>query len=77
MPALPAEAAHLGDGHARQPDADEGLLHVIQLVMTNDRFNLLHGTHSKVQYRGSVPTAIQASNAPPDWSLKRPVRTLA
>src|SRR5215468_5965271 len=40
---LPAEAADLGDRHADDPDAGQGLLHVVELERLDDGLDLLHG----------------------------------
>ena len=39
---LPAEAADLGHRHARNALLGEGVLHVLELVMANNRFDFLH-----------------------------------
>src|SRR5207245_3943347 len=39
---LPAEAAHLGDRHADDADAGQGLLDVVQLERLDDRLDLFH-----------------------------------
>src|SRR5438309_6995981 len=39
---LPAEAAHLGDGHADHADAGERLLDIVQFERLDDRLDLLH-----------------------------------
>ena len=39
---LTAEAPHLGHGHPDDPDAGEGLLHVVELERLDDGFDLFH-----------------------------------
>ena len=39
---LPAEAADLGDGHSGQADLDQHVLNGIELVVPDDRLDLLH-----------------------------------
>src|SRR3990172_8832968 len=50
MPLLPPEAPDLGNGHAVNALFDEGVLHVLQLEMPNDRFDLLHAVASLFVY---------------------------
>src|SRR2546422_8525949 len=39
---LPAEASHLGDGHADHADRGQGLLDVVELERLDDGLDLLH-----------------------------------
>ena len=43
---LPAETADLGDGHSSNALFDQGVLHVLQLEVADDRFNFLHSLGS-------------------------------
>src|SRR5262245_46673665 len=55
VPLLPAEAADLGDGHALDALLAEGVLHVFQLEVADDRFNLLHRRASRGGRRDRWP----------------------
>ena len=43
MTFLAAEALHLGDGDAADPDVMQGVLHVVELERFDDGFDLFHG----------------------------------
>jgi hypothetical protein len=42
VPALPAEAAHLGNCHTLQAHAYEGFFHLVHFVVSHDRFDFFH-----------------------------------
>src|SRR2546429_522447 len=62
---LPAEAAHLGDGHADHADAGERFLDVVQLERLDDRLDFLH--------HGPPIVDVRATDVPRPTRLKRAI----
>src|SRR3990170_3767279 len=64
VPALPSEPLHLGDRETVDPDAPEGLLHLVELERLDDRRDQLHRTASFSRAGASGTTTVCDADPP-------------